>query len=360
MPAKEPGWWYGEHRGPMARLLGPISRVWAYAAERRINRATPYRASLPVICVGNFTAGGTGKTPLAIHIAGLLTERGERPAFLTRGYGGRQRGPHRVDAALDTAADVGDEPLLLARHAPVMVARDRVAGARAIEAQAGVAPPTVIVMDDGLQNPALAKDLVVAVVDGRRGTGNGLVIPAGPLRAPLALQLGIADAIVVNLPCEMAADGAVHSNGIAAGFRDSFDGPVLEAKVEAAGETAALAGQRVLPLAGIANPARFYGLLAELGADIVARAEFADHHAFSQADARGVLAKADQLGARIVTTEKDWARLAGGNGALGELAARAWPLPIRLAFAPRDATRLAALIDSALIERRRGLGRVKP
>ncbi len=358
MPVREPGWWYGERQGPIGRLLGPLlitaARLWGYAAERRIKRASPYRASLPVICVGNFTAGGTGKTPLAIHIAGLLAARGERPAFLTRGYGGRRRGPHRVDAALDTAADVGDEPLLLARHAPVVVARDRVAGARAIEAQAGVAPPTVIVMDDGLQNPALAKDLVVAVVDGRRGTGNGLVIPAGPLRAPLALQLGIADAIVVNLPREIAVKGDVAANGVASDFRDSFKGPVLEAMVEADGETAVLAGQRVLALAGIANPARFYDLLAELGADIAARAEFADHHAFSQADARGVLAKADQLGARIVTTEKDWVRIAGGKGALGELAARAWPLPVRLAFDTRDATRLAALLDSALIERRRG------
>lgn len=355
MPVREPGWWYGA-QSPMARLLIPASRVWGWAAARRIARGKPYCASLPVICIGNFTAGGTGKTPLAIHVAKLLIARGEQPIFLTRGYGGRIKGPHRVVAGLDTAADVGDEPLLLARHAPVMVAHDRALGARAIEADAGLAPPSVIVMDDGLQNPSLSKDLVIAVVDGRRGTGNGLVMPAGPLRAPLALQLCLTDAIVVNMPHGTAPPEPTPS--IAGTFRENFDGPVLEARIEASvdadTDTATLAGQRVLALVGIANPARFYALLDELGAEIVARAEFADHHAFTDADARAILAEADNTGAQIVTTEKDFARLAGRKGALGELAARSMPLPIRMAFAPRDAGRLEALIEGALIERRRG------
>lgn len=352
MPVREPAWWYADHPGPTARALAPLTRVWSWLAARRLSRVPTYRSALPVICVGNFTVGGTGKTPLVAHLVQLLQARGERPAVLTRGYGGRRHGPHRVVPGLDTAADVGDEPLLLARHAPVFVARDRAKGARTIEANAGLAPATVIVMDDGLQNPSLAKDLVIAMVDGRRGAGNGLVMPAGPLRAPLDLQLGICDAIVLSMPRAGAATDA--SSRIADGFRSTFKGPVLEATVEPAGDTTALSGLRVLALSGIANPGRFHALLSELGAIIIQRCEFPDHHVFSDADARGILTKADRADARIVTTEKDFVRLAGGKGAICELAERTLMVPIQVAITARDATRLAALVDAMLIEHRRG------
>lgn len=350
MPVREPGWWYdSEHVWP-AGMLAPAARLWGWAAARRIAQATPVRAGLPVICVGNFTAGGTGKTPLSIHIARLLTGMGERPVFLTRGYGGRKRGPHRVDPSLDTADDVGDEPLLLARHAPVIVARDRVAGAALAAGDAGIAPPTVIVMDDGLQNPALAKDLVIALVDGRRGLGNGQVIPAGPLRAPLDLQLALADAIVVNMP---PGGSAAPPFDVAADLRQRFEGPVLEASV-AADETAQpLSGRRVLALAGIANPGRFHALLEQMGAEIIERATFADHHPFNARDAERVLAQARQCDAQIVTTEKDWVRLIGRPGALAELREATVTLPIRLALEVRDAVRLQSLIDAALMQRRK-------
>lgn len=348
MPADEPSWWYGRDPGLISDLLHPVARIWGWTAERRLRRSTPYRSSLPVICVGNFTAGGTGKTPLSIYIARLLCARGERPAFLTRGYGGKVAGPRRVDLALDTAREVGDEPLLLARHAPVMVARERAKGAAALEADAGLSPATVIVMDDGLQNPALTKDLVVAVVDGRRGLGNGRVIPAGPLRARIEVQMALTDAIVVNRPRGAIGD----DHDIASHLRASFGGPVLEATVAPDGDAAQLAGVRVLALAGIANPVRFYDLLRDLGADVVGRAEFADHHAFSEGDAQAVLADAARLNARIVTTEKDWVRLVGQTGARAELRARATPVPIRILLEPRDADRLASLIDGMLITRR--------
>ena len=351
MPVREPGWWYSDDGAFAARMLDPVARVWGWAAARRISKANPYRAALPVICVGNFTAGGTGKTPLSIHIAHLLAERGERPVFLTRGYGGRLRGPHHVAVALDTAADVGDEPLLLARHAPVIVARVRVAGARCAGAEAGNSPPTVIVMDDGLQNPGLAKDLTIAVIDGRRGLGNRRVIPAGPLRAPLELQLALADAIIVNHPPGAAGPTGVAE--VAAQLRDRFTGPVLEATVEAdASAHDEMKGARVLALAGIANPARFHALLEQIGVEIIERASFADHHAFTEREAARVLARARRHGARIVTTEKDWVRLAG-SGALAELRAAAYALPIRLALAPRDRVRLASLIDAALMQQRK-------
>lgn len=352
MPAREPRWWYEDSPGTMARALAPAALIWSWLAARRMTRPASYRSPLPVVCVGNFTAGGTGKTPLAAKIVQLLLRRGERPVVLTRGYGGRERGPHRVVPGMDSSAQVGDEPLLLARLAPVIVARDRAEGARAIEAEAGIAPPTVIVMDDGLQNPTLAKDLIIAVVDGRRGTGNGRIMPAGPLRAPLDLQLALADAIVVNLPREGA------SPALAEGLRTHFEGPVLEARVEPTDDASALVGQRVLALSGIANPARFHALLRELGADIVAFAEFPDHHAFSDADARSIMARALQVSARILTTEKDLVRLHGGTGAIGELAAIATALPIRLVLSERDESRLEALLDSALIRHRRS--RLKP
>jgi tetraacyldisaccharide 4'-kinase len=350
----EPGWWYGPPGSLAARLLQPAAHIWGSVAARRIAKATPYASSLPVICVGNFTAGGTGKTPLSILIAKMLAARGERPAFLTRGYGGRIAGPHLLNLGLDTAADVGDEPLLLASLAPVMIARDRRAGAEAIERLSGIAPPTVIVMDDGLQNPALAKNLTIAVVDGRRGLGNGRVIPAGPLRAPLDLQLTLTGAIVVNRPRGVPSD----EQHVVKALRHSFAGPVLEATVEPANAGPDLKGVRVMALAGIANPARFTGLLTELGAELVATKSFPDHHDFTENEAEALLAEAGRLDARIVTTQKDWVRLASATGYRAKLREHAGQLAIELRLEPRDAIRLEALLDAAIADHRKS--RVKP
>ncbi|MGE3708216.1 MAG: tetraacyldisaccharide 4'-kinase [Hyphomicrobiaceae bacterium] len=336
MPADEPSWWYGTDRTAAARLLRPAARVWGWAAQRRVENAKPRRSSLPVICIGNFTAGGTGKTPLAIYVARALLAAGEHPAFLSRGYRGRHAGPRRVDPVLDSARDVGDEPLLLTAVAPTIISRDRAQGAALIEAEAGLAPPTVIVMDDGLQNPSLHKDLSIAVVDGRRGVGNGEVIPAGPLRAPLAFQLGLADVLLVNRPRSEAAG----TNGIGALLRQRFQGPVLEAWVEPAGEPQQFSGQRVLAFSGIANPERFFSLLRELGADVVDTVTYPDHHLFTAAEARHALARARELDARLVTTEKDLVRLPAGNGALADLRKAAHVLPVVLTMERRDSLRL--------------------
>lgn len=346
MRLDEPSWWYAPPGNPRARLLAPLAAIYGWASERRIRRARSYRSRLPVVCVGNFTAGGTGKTPLSIAIARLLADAGKSPVFLTRGFKGRHAGPRWVDATNDTAADVGDEPLLLARVAPVMIARDRRAGAIAIEL--GDRPAGVIVMDDGLQNPALVKDLAIAVVDGRRGIGNGSVIPAGPLRAPLDLQMALADAIVVNQPPATTGERAPASGTAADALRSRFAGPVLQAHPAPHGDLAWLSGATVVAYAGIANPDRFFRLLQTLGATIAARRVFPDHHSFTEADARRLFAEASRHAARLVTTEKDLVRLAGLGGAREELRQASAPLPIALAFRDADAARLADLLADAI------------
>lgn len=339
--SKEPAWWYRAETSATARVLRPVSKVYAWAVERRFQRAQPYRSALPVICVGNLTTGGTGKTPFALLLAEELKRLGERPAFLTRGYGGRHAGPRWVDRDLDLAADISDEALLLSRVAPTLIARDRAAGARAIEAAAGA--PSVIVMDDGLQNPMLVKDLTIALVDARRGIGNGEVLPAGPLRASLAFQLNLADAVIVN----SAPHAAAHAAESAAGWKHQFPGPVLETRPCAEGDTAWIGDARLVAYAGIANPSRFFTLLERLGGRIAESLVFPDHHRFTEKDAERILGAGARHEALLVTTEKDWVRLLGRGGRRGELRDTSRVLPIRLALDERDAGRLAGLIQAA-------------
>jgi tetraacyldisaccharide 4'-kinase len=315
---REPGfWWRGD--GATARLLAPAGAAYGFVAARRM--AQPgRRAGVPVLCVGNFTVGGSGKTPTAIAAARILVAAGHRPFFLSRGYGGQLAGPVRVDG--QTADMIGDEPLLLARVAPTIVAHDRPAGAAAA-ARAGA---DAIIMDDGWQNPSLAKDLVIAVLDGRRGIGNGRVFPAGPLRAPLESQLDHADAMLVIGPPGGGAEPA-----IAAARRrclPRFDG-------ELAPEPAAiakLAGARVLAFAGIADPGKFFATLEANGIAVAARRSFPDHHRFTVGEIAELLAGADRESLALVTTEKDLARL-GGEAHARELLARATALPVALKVA---------------------------
>src|SRR5882724_7860421 len=238
---RSPGFWWKEP-GIASALLSPFAAIYGSIAARRLAQ-TGARAGVPVICVGNPTVGGAGKTPAAIAIARLLMAAGERPMFLTRGYGGRLAGPVMVEAG-HSATQVGDEPLLLARVAPAIVAQDRSAGARlAVESGA-----RVIVMDDGFQNPALAKDFSILVVDGSRQIGNGRVIPAGPLRAPLAPQFARADAILI-----VGAGSDALPLGIPAGL------PVFHGVLEPdAGTVKSLAGRKVLAFAGIGAPEKFF------------------------------------------------------------------------------------------------------
>jgi tetraacyldisaccharide 4'-kinase len=336
VPLEEPSWWYGGERDAWrVQALRPASHLVAWAAMRRFQRATPYRSRLPVICVGNFTAGGTGKTPLCLLVARLLKHSGHTPVFLSRGYSGRQKGPVWVNPRVDTAEEIGDEPLLLARFAPTLVSRDRAAGARVIEAEKTASH---IVMDDGLQNPSLVKSLSFAVVDGFRGLGNGEVIPAGPLRAPLEFQFELTDAIVVV--------GGSGERALSQ-LRSAFPGPVLSASVVPEAEDEAFTGAKVVAYAGIGNPERFLASLNEVGASVIAKRWYKDHHAYTEAEASELIGLASACGAQLVSTEKDLVRLSGADGPLKELARLTKPLRISLSIEPRDLARLEALIDQA-------------
>lgn len=336
MGAREPSWWYAPKSGWQAALLAPASVLYGSIASRRMRRRQDYRSRLPVLCVGNFTAGGTGKTPLAIALSEIVAGRGLEAWFLSRGYGGSLRGPTLVDAAWHGAAEVGDEPLLLASHRPTVIARDRRAGAEAIEKMAP--DNAVIIMDDGLQNPTLAKNLSIALVDGRRGLGNGWVMPSGPLRAPLAVQLPCVDAII-------AMGGLEASGALGAALRSSR-APLLKARTVAKGSPD-FGGARVLAYAGIANPDRFFSMLATFGAHVVHRRTFADHHVFDEADAKTLLAEATTLGATLVTTEKDLVRLArvGHQGALRDASS---VLSIKTVFDPEDLVKMKRLVAGAI------------
>jgi tetraacyldisaccharide 4'-kinase len=288
---RAPEFW--AHRGIVPTLLEPLAALYAAVGAARAMLATPFRAAVPVLCVGNLVAGGAGKTPVVLSLAQLLRGCGRRPHIVTRGYGGRLSGPVRVDPARHRAADCGDEALLLARAAPCWVSRDRVAGAKAAIA----ADADLVLLDDGFQNPSLAKTLSFIVVDGGYGFGNRHLIPAGPLREPIERGLCRADAVIL-----VGAD----DSGAAATIGRHL--PVLHATLEPQGAEE-LIGRKVLAFAGIGRPAKFYATLAGLGAEIVARRDFPDHHAYGAAEIARLAAAASARDARLVTTAKDYVRV---------------------------------------------------
>lgn len=323
-------WW--RRPGLLSALLAPLAWVYGAVASRRLRQAGA-QAQVPVICIGNPTVGGAGKTPVAIAVARMLLAAGRRPVFLTRGYGGRLAGPVHVDPATHRASDVGDEPLLLARVAPVIVARDRLKGAQAAQALGA----DTIVMDDGFQNPALRKDLSILVVDGGRGLGNARVLPAGPLRAPMAAQFERAHALVVVGEAGGAQDviAIAEKRGL----------PLLRARIAPQPDAIArLQGHRLLAFCGIGDPDRFVATLRAAGLDVRNERAFPDHHRYTPQEAESLLAGAEACGLKLVTTEKDWVRLAG-SPELESLRTRVEPLPIAITFA--DEPRLSGLILSA-------------
>jgi tetraacyldisaccharide 4'-kinase len=346
---RDPGFWWRD-RSAAATLLGPAAALYGMIAARRL-AGLGHEVPIPVICVGNFTLGGTGKTPAAMALARHLMADGERPVFLSRGYGGRLAGP--VEVGGQRAEEVGDEPLLLARVAATIVARDRRAGA-ALAVGAGA---SLLIMDDGMQNPSLAKDFVLALVDARRGAGNGLVFPAGPLRAPLAAQLDRVDAVLVvgtfGAARAAPAGRAVAAATAAADVLDMARArrlPIFHGELRPdASAVAALAGRPVLAFAGIAEPGKFFATLEACGIPAAARTAFADHHRYTAAEAGALLARAERERLVLVTTEKDLARMRG-DPAAAELAARTAVLPVAMEFTPGET--LGATVSEAIHRRR--------
>jgi tetraacyldisaccharide 4'-kinase len=326
---RDPAFWW-RRAGLAANLLAPAAAAYGAIAARSFKQRG-LQARVPVVCVGNLTVGGGGKTPTALAIAKIYREAGHRPVFLTRGYGGRLAGPVRVDIAAHRAVDVGDEPLLLARVAPTVVSGDRVAGA-GLAAAIGA---DVIVMDDGFQNPSLAKDFALLVVDGRRGIGNGRLLPAGPLRAPLALQLDHADALLV-------IGDATEARGLITQAADRALAIFYGHFEPDQALIAALKTEPVLAYAGIADPGKFFATLAAAGISASATVAFPDHHRYAPADASRLLAHADRDGLRLLTTEKDLARMRG-EPQLAALVERSSALPITLALQEPDAVRRLVL-----------------
>jgi tetraacyldisaccharide 4'-kinase len=335
MRLEQPGWWHGTRAADRltAALFAPLGLLYGAAGRARSTLARPYRSALPVICIGNFTVGGAGKTPLALAVARIARDMDCKPAFLTRGYGGALAGPHAVDAERDTAADVGDEALLLARTAPTVLARNRPEGAKAIEGLGA----DLIIMDDGFQNPSLTKDLALIAVDAGAGFGNGFVFPAGPLRAPLHYQIERAHAAI------LIGDG---ENGIAARLKGKL--PVIEGQLQPAGEVTWLKDRPVLAFSGIGRPEKFFTTLRACGATLADGVAFPDHHAFTEAEALALMRQAAQASAALVTTEKDWVRLCAPSGPLAELKAMARALPVEIAFRGEGELELRALIRNVL------------
>ncbi|HLY04766.1 MAG TPA: tetraacyldisaccharide 4'-kinase [Rhizomicrobium sp.] len=318
-------WWRKTPGGTIAATaLAPLGFLYGTSVAWKSRRSDPYRASVPVICIGNLTVGGTGKTPVAITTAQMLQETGATPVFILRGYARKTDEIIAVDPEQHDWSRVGDEALLLRRIAPTVVSRDRAWGARVAEAL----DASVIVMDDGHQNFSLAKDLSLVVVDAETSFGNGKIFPAGPLREPVQQGLARADAAI------LMGDGSPNLVG--------FQGPVLRARLCAMQR---LDGRRLVAFAGIGRPDKFFATLRELGATLVETHAFADHHVYSSAEIARLRARATAAKATLMTTEKDFVRLAPGNRDGIQV------LPVRAVF--DDETAIARLIAPFAVRRAR-------
>ena len=323
---RAPAFWWKEP-GVVAHLLSPFAGLYGAVAASRL-RHKGVKAPCPLICVGNFVAGGAGKTPVALALATLLKAQGEKPVFLSRGHGGALSGPVLVDGVKHGPHDVGDEPLLLAAVAPTIVAHDRVAGA-IMAAQQG----SVIIMDDGMQNPSLQKDLTIAVIDASQGIGNGLCLPAGPLRAPLKSQIPVVDLCV--------SVGGQSPKEIVHAFNDRLMFAQLVPDKERADS---LRGRSVYAFCGIGRPEKFERTLNGCGVNLTKMDSFPDHHPFSRIEIERLLAEARRLHALPVTTAKDHVRIVA---AAPDLADKIAVLPVTLVFDHEEA--LIKILKSRLI-----------
>jgi tetraacyldisaccharide 4'-kinase len=347
---RAPDFWWSAKPGlfgrAMTAVLTPFAALYGRAVARRMGRPGS-RVSAPVICIGNFVVGGAGKTPTALAVAKWLKRAGETPYFLSRGYGGAlsaDGAAHLVDQRRHCAAQAGDEPLLLARVAQTVVARDRPTGA--MLALAGGA--SLIVMDDGLQNPSLRRDFTLAVIDGGAGFGNGRLLPAGPLRAPIELQLQHSSAALVI--------GEGNAGRAAAALFETTGKPVFHGRLAPDANAALrMLGARVVAFAGIGRPQKFFDSLQACGARIVARHGFPDHYAYRPSDIAALQRQAEALDALLVTTEKDMVKISPFLAALRADLPAPEPLPVTLVVEEAEDLR-QLLLD--VLTKFRGAGRI--
>ena len=284
--------------GIRARLLSPLGNLYARATARRVARPAAFRPPMPVICVGNLNAGGTGKTPTVLALVQHLQARGLRPGVISRGHGGRLPGPVEVNERRHKAEETGDEPLLISSFARTWIGRERATAARA----AAEAEIDILLMDDGHQNPDVAKDLSVIVVDAARGFGNGLCLPAGPLREPVAQGLARAD-VLISIGNEAA------QSTFRAQWGQYVKIPHVNASLRALETGMDWEGTRVLAFAGIGHPEKFFGTLRYLGAELVQTVPLDDHQPLTPTLFKRLETDAKAIGAQLVTTEKDAVRL---------------------------------------------------
>ncbi|WP_370638339.1 tetraacyldisaccharide 4'-kinase [Aurantimonas sp. VKM B-3413] len=342
MGREAPDFWWRESSWP-ARLLSPAAALYGRAARRNLDRGARAEIAAPVLCIGNFTVGGGGKTPTALALGEAARASGLTPGFVSRGHGRSRSEVLIIDPERHGPAEAGDEPLLLAAVAPTAVAVDRRRAAERLIAERGC---DFVIMDDGFQSMRLRIDFALVTLDARRGIGNGRVLPAGPLRAPILDQIRHADALLV-IGTGSAGDAAIRQTARAGK-------PIFEARFEPV-DAGRFAGLRVLAFAGIADPEKFYDTLREAGAEIAATREFPDHHMFSREDMHDLSAAAWRDGLQLVTTAKDAARLTGGGEAAELFLKECDILAGRIAFSPESAGR-RIIAETIAAYRRRTLG----
>ncbi len=332
MASEAPPFWWDKPNW-RAYGLAPLSWIYGAVAGRRLLKAEPPKIPAPVLCIGNFTVGGAGKTPTAIAFAKAAKERGLHPGIVSRGYGGNYKGLHIVDPSADSARHVGDEPLLLARHAPVALCPDRLKSALELH-QRGC---DFIIMDDGFQSARLHTDFSLLVVDSTRGIGNGKVIPAGPLRAPLTDQMRKTDA-VLRIGKGAEADFVVRQASRAGRA-------VYKAQLQPS-SSADVAGNRWLAFAGIGNPSKFFASVQQAGGEVAEGKTFPDHYSYQPDDIAKLMETAEKLGVGLITTAKDHVRLVTMSDVPNAFIRNLAVLDVDLSFERKDA--IGRILDTAI------------